>query len=48
MLVGMFLFCVIYAAVFTVLALCRARDTRKNNREQEYTPVYRKPIDKNE
>jgi hypothetical protein len=48
MLVGMFLFCVIYAAVFAVLALCRARDTRKNNREQEYTPVYRKPIDKNE
>jgi hypothetical protein len=48
MLVGMFLFCVIYAAVFAVLALCRARDTRKNNREQEYTPVYRKPIDKKE
>ena len=45
MLVGMFLFCVIYAAVFAVLALRRAKTDRKLNREQEYTPVYRKTPD---
>ena len=45
-LVGMFLFCVIYAAVFAVLALRRAKTNRAINQEQEYTPVYRKTTDK--
>ena len=47
MLVGMFLFCVLYAAIFAVLAVRRAKAHRATNREQDYTPVYRKPIDKN-
>ncbi len=46
MLVGMFLFCVIYAATFAVLALRRAKTNRAVNQEQEYTPVYRKTPDK--
>lgn len=46
MLVGMFLFCVIYAVAVAVLAVRRAKASRESNREQEYTPVYRKSIDK--
>ncbi len=46
MLVGMFLFLVIYAAVFAVLALIRAKAAKAANAEKEYTPVYRKGIDK--
>lgn len=46
MLVGMFLFCVIYAAVFAVLALCRAKVGRERNLAQDYTPIYRKTDDK--
>ena len=46
-LVGMFLFCVIYAAIFAVQALLRAKSDLAKNSEKEYTPVYRKPVDKN-
>lgn len=46
MLVGMFLFCVIYATAFAILAVLRAKAGRAHNDAQEYTPVYRKSIDK--
>lgn len=41
-LVGMFFFMIIYAAVFTAIALTRAKRARAENAEKEYTPVYRK------
>lgn len=46
MLVGIFLFCVVYAIVFAALALTRAKARREVNKQQDYTPVYRKSIDK--
>ena len=46
MLVGMFIFLVIYAGIFAVFALTRAKTAKKENAQKEYTPVYRKGIDK--
>lgn len=46
MLVGMFIFLVIYAAVFASIALTRAKSKKEENAQKEYTPVYRKSIDK--
>ena len=46
MLVGMFLFLVIYAAVFAAIALTRAKTAKEENAKKDYTPVYRKSIDK--
>ena len=46
MLVGMFLFCVIYAIAFAAMSVLRAKVNRARNDEQEYSPVYRKSIDK--
>lgn len=46
MLVGLSLFFVLYAATFAVLALIRAKTARAENAEKEYTPVYRKSMDK--
>ncbi len=46
MLVGMFIFLVVYAIVFTVFALTRAKIAKAENAKKEYTPVYRKSIDK--
>ena len=46
MLVGMFIFLVIYAVVFAVIALTRAKAAKEENAKKEYTPVYRKSIDK--
>jgi len=46
MLVGMFLFLVIYAAVFADIALTRAKTAKEENAKKDYTPIYRKSIDK--
>lgn len=46
MLVGMFIFLVIYAVVFTIFALTRAKIAKEENAKKEYTPIYRKSIDK--
>ena len=46
MLVGMFLFLVIYAAVFAAIVLTRAKTAKEENAKKDYTPVYRKSIDK--
>ena len=46
MLVGMFLFFVLYAGIFAVFAAVRAKSAREDNARQDYTPVYRKSADK--
>ena len=46
MLVGMFIFLVIYAVMFTAIALTRAKIAKEENAKKDYTPVYRKSTDK--
>lgn len=46
MMVGMFLFTVLYAVVFAVFAVIRAKAAREQNAKQEYTPIYRKSSDR--
>ena len=46
MLVGMFMFLVLYAAILAVMGLCRAKKKSEDNAKQDYTPVYAKKLDK--
>lgn len=46
MLMGMFLFLLLYVLVAAVLGILRSRRKREENAKQDYAPVYRKSIDK--
>lgn len=46
MLVGMFMFVVLYAAIVAVIGLTRTKKKREENAKQDYTPVYARKLDK--